>query len=280
MSPQPIPILLYHAISETSDPRFAEWTVTPDAFDDQLCVLADDGYRTLTVSEFVERAFERREQLDPRTVVITFDDGFADFRAEAWPRLRALSMTATVFVATRYAGGTSRWLIDQGEAGRPMLSWRQIEELAEAGIEFGSHGHSHRQLDTLSAGKTWWELARSREALGARVGAVASLAYPHGYYTREVQRQASQLGFSSACSVKDALSSTEDDRFALARAVVRRGTDLSGFRRLLRGEGLRVAPGPHHLSRGAWRIARRAGAEPLFERLRIGGGSTRVRGDR
>jgi peptidoglycan/xylan/chitin deacetylase (PgdA/CDA1 family) len=280
MSQQPIPILLYHAVSETSDPRFAEWTVTPDAFDEQLSVLADDGYSTLTVSEFVERAFERREQLDPRTVVITFDDGFADFRAEAWPRLRALSMTATVFVTTRYVGGTSRWLIDQGEAGRPLLTWPQIEALAAAGIEFGAHGHSHRQLDTLSAEKTWWELSRSRDALRARVGRVASLAYPHGYYTREVQRQASKLGFSSACAVKDALSSTADDRFALARAVVRRDTDIAGFRRLLRGEGLPVAPGPHHLSRGAWRIARRAGAEPFFERLRLDRGLTRVRGDR
>jgi O-antigen biosynthesis protein len=280
MSLQPIPILLYHAVSETSDPRFAEWTVTPEAFGDQMCALADEGYCTLTVRDFVERAFDRREPIDPRTVVITFDDGFADFRTQAWPRLRAFSMTATVFVTTRHVGGTSRWLVGQGEGDRPMLSWSQIEELAEAGIEFGSHGHSHRQVDRVSADEGSAELVQSRDALTARVGAVASLAYPHGYYTRELQREAAQLGFSSACAVKDALSSTADDRFALARAVVRRGTDLAGFRRTLRGDGIRVAPGPHALRRSAWRIARRAGAEPVIERLRFGRPQTRVRGDR
>jgi peptidoglycan/xylan/chitin deacetylase (PgdA/CDA1 family) len=280
MSPQPIPVLLYHAVSGVSDTRFAEWTVEPAEFADQMHYLAEAGYRTITVREFAERAFERHEQIEPRTVVITFDDGFADFREHAWPRLRAFSLTATVFVTTAYVGRTSLWLGRQGESHRRLLSWPQIEELAEAGIEFGSHTETHPQIDAISADHAWSELVRSRDALEARIGPIASFAYPHGYYTRELQRQVARAGFTSACAVKNALSSTGDDRFALARVVVPAGAGLEGFRRILRGEGLRVAPGRRTLRRGAWRVARRAGAEPLIERLRSSQGAARIRGDR
>jgi len=270
MSAQRIPVLLYHSVSDVCDPRFAEWTVTPALFADHMRYLADNGYRSVTVRELVERVFERREALDARSVVITFDDGFADFYTHAWPHLRRHSHSATVFVATGYVGRTSLWLARQGEAQRPMLTWSQIEELGQAGIECGSHGHEHPQLDAVPAARAWSELTQSREALEAVVGPVASFAYPHGYYTRTLQRQVARAGFSSACAVKDALSSTEDDRFAIARAVVRGGTSLDAFGRIVRGEGIGVAPAGHTLRRGAWRMARRAGVEPLLERLRSG----------
>jgi peptidoglycan/xylan/chitin deacetylase (PgdA/CDA1 family) len=268
MSAQRIPVLLYHSVSDACDTHFAEWTVTPSLFADQMRYLADNGYRSITVNELVERAFEKREALDPRSVVITFDDGFADFYTHALPLLRRHSHSATVFVTTGYVGRTSLWLARQGEGQRPMLTWSQIAELGEVGMECGSHGHEHPELDAVPAARAWSDLTQSREALEAVVGPVSSFAYPHGYYTRRLQRQVARAGFSSACAVKDALSSTEDDRFALARAIVRGGTSLEAFERIVRGEGIRVASASHMLRRGAWRVARRAGAEPLLDRLR------------
>lgn len=279
MSAHPIPILLYHSVSEASDPGFGEWTVDPGQFDEHMRYLADNGYRSVTVRELVERAFERREEVDPRTVVITFDDGLADFYTHAWPRLRAHSLTATVFVATEYVGRTSVWLDDQEAGRRPMLTWPQIEELSGAGIEFGAHSHTHPQLDAITAERAWSELIRSRTSLEASVGRVVSFAYPHGYYTRALQRQVAEAGFESACAVKDALSSSADDRFALSRAVIPSGTTLESLGRILRGEGLRIAPGPRPLRRGAWRAARRAGAEHVIERLRSRHPLGRIRGD-
>jgi peptidoglycan/xylan/chitin deacetylase (PgdA/CDA1 family) len=267
MTVQRVPILLYHSVAGDCDPRFAEWTVTPRLFGEHMSYLAGNGYRSLTVRELVEHAFEGREPLDDRTVVITFDDGFADFYTHAWPRLRRYSQTATVFIATGYIGRTSAWLARQGEGERRMLTQSQIEELGSAGVECGAHGHEHAQLDTVSASSAWADITRSRDALEAVVGPVASFAYPHGYYTRRLQRQVARAGFSSACAVKDALGTTGDDRFALARTIVRGGTDLDAFGRIVRGDGIGIAPRGRVLRRGAWRAVRRAGAEPLVERL-------------
>jgi len=278
MTMQRIPILCYHSVAAKRDPRFAEWTVSPEDFAAQMLYLAENGYRPLTVAELVERAFRRRERIDPKTVAITFDDGFADFHAEAWPVLRRHSFPATVYIATGFVGETSGWLAPDGEADRPMLTWSQIEELSAAGIECGAHGHEHVQLDTVSAARADRDIRRSRDSLEEVVGPVKSFAYPHGYYTTRVRRQVAQAGFTSACAMKHALTNPEDDPFAIARAVVYGGVDMDGFARLLRGEGIGDAPGERRLRRGAWRTVRRAGAEPLVRRLRsstAGSGASR-----
>jgi peptidoglycan/xylan/chitin deacetylase (PgdA/CDA1 family) len=268
MSPRPVPVLCYHSVSEGGDPRFAEWALTPDLFDDHMRFLAENHYRTLTVRDLAERVFERREPLDDRTVVITFDDGLADFYTDAWPCLRRYSHSVTLFVATSFVGGTSTWLADLGEADRPMLTWSQVRELSEAGVECGAHGHEHVQMDLLSAPRAWAEITRSRDALEPVVGRPVSFAYPHGYYTGRLERQVAEAGFASACAVKQAISSTDDDRYAIARVLIMADTTVERLAEIVNGHGVEVAPGPRRLRRGAWRVARRAGAEPLLARVR------------
>lgn len=267
MMAQRIPLLLYHSITDVSDPRFAHWAVSPELFAGHMDHLASNGYRTLTIRELVDRVFVRKQALEPRSVAITFDDGFEDFYSAAWPQLQRNSLTATVFVTTSYVDRTSAWLARQGEASRPLLSLSQIEELSAAGIECGAHGHTHVQLDTVAPATARREIEDSKRFLEAVVGTVSSFAYPHGYYTRRVQRLVERAGFVCACAVKDALSTTSDDRYALARVIVSGGTDVDGFARMLRGEDLEAAPRDRPLRRGAWRAVRRAGGEPLREWL-------------
>jgi peptidoglycan/xylan/chitin deacetylase (PgdA/CDA1 family) len=267
LSASRVSLLLYHSVAETADPRFADWTVSPALFAQHMEVISSEGYQPLTVAELAERALGRRA-LPERAMAITFDDGFEDFHAAAWPQLRRRSLPATVFVTTGYVGGTSGWLRRQGEGKRPMLSWAQIEELASAGIECGAHGHTHAQLDLLRAAAAREEIERSKRQLEAVVGQVASFAYPHGYYSRHVRREVAGAGFRSACAVKDALATTRSDRYALARLVVRRGMGPDELARMLRGENVAIDPGGRPLRRGAWRALRRVGAEPLAERLR------------
>jgi peptidoglycan/xylan/chitin deacetylase (PgdA/CDA1 family) len=267
MSRPRVPLLLYHSVTSRPDPRFREWAVSPELFAAHMSHLAEQGYRTLTVRELVERAFEQRRPLEPRTVVITFDDGFADFYSAAWPELRKHGLAATIFITTGYVGRASAWLASMGEGDRPMLTWSQIEEISSAGIECGAHGHHHLQLDTVPAARAEADVRRSKELLDETAGPVTSFAYPHGYYTRRVQRLVADAGFSAACGVKDALSTSDDDRFALARVVVRGGTGVDRLARVLRGEDTPVVHGKRTLRRGAWRALRRAGAEPVVQRL-------------
>lgn len=253
-----IPILLYHSISDAATPPYKKWAVRPGAFAEQLGYLRAAGYTALTVSQLVDMRAGGKP-LPERPVLLTFDDGLADFYTGALPLLKQYSVAATLYITTDYVGKTSRWLAAEGEGERPMLSWEQISEIDACGVECGAHTRTHPQLDVLDLKKAREEILGSKDVLEQRLGKpVTSFAYPHGYHSPAIKRLVRQSGLASACAVKHAMSSPSDDVTALARIIVSGDTDLDAFKKLLRGEGLPVAPGREKLETTGWRYVRRA----------------------
>lgn len=226
------PILMYHSIADTASARFRPFAVTPRAFRAQMEYLAQNDFRALTVAQYAARLQQHAD--DARVVVITFDDGFADLYSAAFPILREFGLTATVFVVTQFIGATSRWLAREGEATRALLSFEQLRELQQNGIEIGAHSHSHAALDTLSSDAARAEIARPKEILEQQLGQpVTSFAYPFGYYNRATRHWVRAAGYTSACAVKYAPSSARADAFALPRLIVRADTTLTAFAALV-----------------------------------------------
>lgn len=252
-----VPILLYHSVSDEATPEFRRWVVDPGRFAEQMGLLAEGGYRAITVSEYV-RCMLGESELCDKPVVITFDDGFADFRTTALPILREFGLRSTLYLTTAYLDGTSRWLAPAGEPSRPMLKWSDVVAVAGDNVEIGAHGHTHRQLDTVALGDAVEDIERSKTLLETRLGVeIRTLAYPYGYSTRALRREVEAMGFTSACGVKHALSSLRDDRFTLARVIVGHDVDRIDFERLLGGHGLRIAPPTATLPALGWRWYRR-----------------------
>ena len=130
-----LPILMYHSVATSPAAATRRLAVRPAEFAAQLALLQAEGMTTLPFAD-VAAALHEDRPLPPRTVALTFDDGYADFHEVAFPLLQRYGCTATLFV-------TTGWLDDAGEhrAGRPldrMLSWRQLDEIASAGIEIGA----------------------------------------------------------------------------------------------------------------------------------------------
>ncbi len=251
---RPLPVLMYHSVADTVDPRFAVWAVTPARFASHLGALASEGYEAFTMRELRRRAFDGGGALPARAVAITFDDGFEDFHSAAWPRLADHGMTATVFVTTGHVGSTSAWLAREGEGDRPMMSWSQIAELSESGIECGAHGHTHVQLDVVSRVRARDEVECSRRALAEVVGPVDSFAYPHGYHSRAVRRAVRSTGMTSACAVAGGVACAADDVYAIPRIIVSAEMTAETLLRVIeRG----APPRRRALRRAAWRSVRK-----------------------
>jgi peptidoglycan/xylan/chitin deacetylase (PgdA/CDA1 family) len=176
-------------------------------------------------------------RLPDKPVVITFDDGYADFHQNALGVLDDLGFPATVFA-------TTGWLADAGAdaAGRPldrMLSWSQVREAVEHGVEMGGHSHSHPQLDQLADGPLRDELTRNKESLEDRLGrAVTTMAYPYGYSSARVRREVRAAGYQAACAVANDLAADRHDELALPRLTVRWSTSLERFGRIVEGRGV------------------------------------------
>ena len=264
-----VPILLYHSISSAPPPLIRSFAVDEGAFCNHLDLILERGLVSLTVTGFLDAIERDDRRMLERAVVITFDDGFADFEA-ALPALAARGLSATLFVAT----GLLRRAPQQVHAPAVtahMLDWSRLGELPARGIEVGAHSHSHPQLDTLSLQRARQEIALSRRLLRDAVNAeIETLAYPNGYSSPRIKHLARAEGYRAACGVKNTFSSERDDRFALARLMIRSTTGTEEVARWLDRLG---APPPRATEKTrtkAWRayrrgralVTRRAGATP------------------
>lgn len=249
---RPIPILLYHSVADHPSDFIAPYTVSPATFHRHLDAIAAMGASTLTVSEML--AALAGGTLPERPVLITFDDGYRDTLTAAVPVMADRGMTSTVYVTTGVVGGNS-------PGGDPMLTWSQVGEVAGLGHEIGAHSHTHPQLDTLSRTAMRREISGSRGTLQAATGLpVESFAYPHGYSDERVRRAVRAAGFSSACSVKNALSSPSDPPFTLSRLMVMATTTDAELTGWLAGRGVPIGRDDERLLTRGWRWWRRARA--------------------
>ena len=253
---QPVPILLYHSISETAHNRFRRWTVAPRVFAAHMRQLADGGYRPVAVSDFL--ALRANAALPEKPVVITFDDGYRDFVTRAMPVLVEHRFPVTLFVTSGYVGGTSEWLIRERETDRQMLTWTQLGDLPHDLVELGGHGYSHRQLDTLPLGEALADVERGVELLSRRTHRpITTFAYPHGYATAEIEAEIGRLGLVGACGVGDALSSPAEGPYKLSRVIVDGTTTPALLRRIVDGAGVRIGQPHAEWQQRLWRSWRR-----------------------
>ena len=218
---QDIPILLYHSISSYASKGFRSCIVSAEAFDKHLTYLEQNYYTSLTVTQLIQAMANDVSSLPPRPVVLTFDDGYADFYLAALPALQHHGFNATLYITTSFVEGTSRWLEKIGEGDRPMLTWEQLAAINSSGIECAAHTHTHPALDMLPLSAARDEIVRSKELLEEHLGQrISSFAYPFGFYSSRVMHIVRESGFDSACVIGRKMSSLHDNAYALSRLMI------------------------------------------------------------
>ena len=159
-----IPILLYHSVSTKPPTWVAPFTVTPRTFASHLDLIVSSGRTVLTVSQ-LEEAMRGRAPMPRRPLLVTFDDGFADF-LRASDELASRNLPSTLYATTGALVG--RGGTDPALALPPadMLSWSQVQTLPERRVEVGAHTHTHPQLDVLPPGDAADEIPAQQAPAG------------------------------------------------------------------------------------------------------------------
>lgn len=234
-----IPILMYHSISRKDEgKRHAYYRTSANAtvFAEQLQFLHDHGYQPIGVREAVQ-LMEGAAQGPEKPVVLTFDDGYEDFYTTAFPLLRRFGYSATVFLPTAYIGETARYF-----KGAKCLTWGQVRELRNSGIEFGSHTVTHPQLRTLNIEQVEYEIRCSKDTIEETVGCpVKSFSYPYafpeadGTFRGRLRTILEGAGFENGVSTILGTVSRSSDHFFLERLPVSSADDLRFFRAKLAG---------------------------------------------
>jgi peptidoglycan/xylan/chitin deacetylase (PgdA/CDA1 family) len=192
-------ILMYHGVADAAeDPN--RLCVSPARFAEQMTWLERSGLRGVSVGALARAA---RAGQAAGLVGITFDDGYPSVLDTALPELARRGFGATAFIISDLIGKTNEW--DAGPAW-PLLDAAGVTELAQAGIEIGSHSATHPRLAGLPAGRQAAEASASRQRLEDLLSApVRGFAYPYGSMDETARRAVGAAGYEYACAVETPL---------------------------------------------------------------------------
>jgi len=218
-----VPVLLYHDIS---DEYRDSYTISPSLFAAQMEWLHNNGFRAVPLREIV------RLPGNGKTVVITFDDGYASYMDYGFPLLREYGFHSTINVIGSLAG---TYLHDGGN--RPLMAWDEYRHLLKSGlVEIGCHTHglhSFAQKGVLGiSGETLRQDLRTfREVLRRETGRSTDiLAWPYGLYDAKRISIAREEGFRHILTSRNASFPVSGDIAEIPRRNINELHDITSFR--------------------------------------------------
>jgi peptidoglycan/xylan/chitin deacetylase (PgdA/CDA1 family) len=187
-----VPVLMYHHIqpdAEALNKGQKALSVDNGAFDQQMSYLASSGYSAISAQQLVD-ALAGNTGLPSKSIVITFDDGYSDIYAYAYPVLQKYHIVGNIAVVTGLVGGAD------------YVSWGQIEEMSRSGLMYMiNHTWSHYAIAYGSYDKARYEIATAKQQLQDHTGQnINTFVYPYGAVTTSAINALQQEGVKGAFS--------------------------------------------------------------------------------
>jgi peptidoglycan/xylan/chitin deacetylase (PgdA/CDA1 family) len=230
-------ILCYHVVESPNDTKFS---LTRETFRQQMAYLASSGYNVISMQELQEYVDGKRKSIPKNAVVITVDDGWKCTYTVIYPELKSFNFPFTLFMYPKFVGQSAY-----------ALTWKEIREMSDNGVDIQSHAFSHPFL-TRRMHRGWsddryqgWlehELVESKKAIEKQTGKpVKYLAYPYGDYDDRVVEATRRAGYKGAVTAEFGRVNHESDPLRMRRLVIEVGTSFADFRRMLGSTPMQLA---------------------------------------
>ncbi|MHA3773536.1 polysaccharide deacetylase family protein [Verrucomicrobiota bacterium sgz303538] len=229
-------VLCYHRIEGKAGGALS---IEPALFEQHMQQLKDAGVAVISMQDFF--AWRRGEkEIPPKCALITIDDGYVSGYEVAWPILKKYGYPFTMFVYLKYIS-----------TGGKAITWDQLAEMRDAGVDIGSHTVSHQDLRKPGKGAANYEaylkdeVERSKQVIEEKLGIkVLSLAYPQGRANAKVAAETKAAGYEGGFTTYGMRLTQNADAYALGRYDVKakdaQGRD--GFTAAISFNGM-VSPG-------------------------------------
>ena len=222
-----IPVLMYHRVND--DRRSSNLDVPIKKFEEQMALLAQKGYRTLSIHEFCtiisSKSYYNKKD---RVILLTFDDGWKDNYTNAFPILKKFSFKATIFLVYD--------TLEEKEEFKEYLNKKDIFEMQNHGIDFGSHTLTHRELTTIEKQEAKREIVDSKSCFEKLLNKpVISFCYPRGKINSDAASMVSQAGYELAFTIHPGINNYGDNLLLLNRTEISGNDSLFDFKKKLAG---------------------------------------------
>jgi peptidoglycan/xylan/chitin deacetylase (PgdA/CDA1 family) len=187
-------VLCYHRVEGQAG---GPLSIAPGLFEQHMQRLRDNGISVISMQDFL--AWRRNEKsIPPKSAIISLDDGYVSAVEVARPILKKFGYPWTYFIYTKYVG-----------SGGKSVTWEQLAELRDEGVEIGCHTATHTSLrDTRGKSPETYEqwlhdeIIGSKELIENKLGIKCSVfAYPEGRYNTKVLDVVKEAGFDAAFTV-------------------------------------------------------------------------------
>ena len=187
-------VILYHRLEGRQGGNLS---IEPELFEKQMQEIKDAGLAVISMQDFL--AWRRGEKnIPPKSVLLSIDDGYVSTYDVAWPILKKFGYPFTVFVYLKYIN-----------TGGKAVTWDQLAEMRDAGVEIGSHTVSHHDLrkkpPKVAVSYEDWlkdELERSKKTIEEHLGIrCVALAYVGGNSNSKIHEAARTAGYEVAFTV-------------------------------------------------------------------------------
>ncbi len=206
-----LPVLYYHHIQNMDVAKATgqqNLTVATDIFIGQMQYLKDHGYTTLSTNSLTD-FFDKGIPVAHGGVILTFDDGYADFYVNAIPILRQLGFRAVMALPT-------------GLVGNPgYMTWDELSQVAGANVEIVNHTWSHASLATNSTALVDKEVMTAEGQLSQRgYNANKVFVYPFGGYNDYAINYLQGKGYTMAFTTVGGSTLCKKQRLTLPRVRI------------------------------------------------------------
>lgn len=214
-----VPILMYHSVNPVQNPKIRGLIVSPEGFRKQMRFLKERRYNVVSLEALVDM-ISLGKKIPPKTVAITFDDGYKDNYQYAFPVLKEYRLPATFFIIVN----------EVSRRQNDRLSWRELMIMRDSGIvSFGSHCLKPEPLVNVKPEDALrQEIFDSRKILEEKLGvSVLLFSYPEGFFNQHIKDLVKAAGYKAAVATKSRRSNRikNNDIFALKRLRISSSCD-------------------------------------------------------
>lgn len=161
-------------------------------------------YRVASVQEAIKML--EANCVEAPTVVLTFDDGYAENFVNLRAVAKATGIPVTLFVSTEHISTQRPFAHDirKNQQGFPPLTWEQVGWMNCAGFEFGGHTRSHFDCGSTDLAALEYEIVGCKTDLEERLGKpVRIFSFPWGM-PENMSRPAVELARATFAYIFDA----------------------------------------------------------------------------
>lgn len=148
---QRVPVVMYHSIGVYNPAwRWKFLTCPVDKFESHLKWLRRFGFSSISLEQLYNYIFNNN-QIPPKSIILTFDDGYLDNWIYAYPLLKKYGFKGVIFINPEFVDSRpiKRTRMDQVEDGQELetcgfLSWDEVRAMEQDGImDIQSHAMTH-----------------------------------------------------------------------------------------------------------------------------------------